>query len=114
MTARICGKVKRVPVHPSVVIGGATVDVCQNKCLPEMTVCEEHASPDAVRMLVTMLVKQRDDALLCALVESGNFVEARRELDDEREEVARLKDALEERWADCHDGSEQGCCKSHE
>lgn len=60
MTERICGKIRRVPVHPSVVVGGAAVDVCQNMCLPEMTVCEEHATPCAVRALVMQLVKERD------------------------------------------------------
>lgn len=29
-------------------------------------------------------------------------------------EVERLKKAMEERWYECHDGSESACCKSHE
>jgi hypothetical protein len=37
-----------------------------------------------------------------------------RERDEARAEVARLKKSMEDRWDECHDGSEQACCKSHE
>ena len=36
------------------------------------------------------------------------------ERDELRAEVARLKKAMEDRWYECHDGSEEACCKSHE
>lgn len=29
-------------------------------------------------------------------------------------EIARLKKVLEDRWTECHDGSESGCTKAHE
>ena len=38
----------------------------------------------------------------------------KKELDKARVEVAHLKKAMEDRWYECHDGSEQACCKSHE
>lgn len=80
MTTRICNKIERVPIHSSVVIGGASVGACENECLPEMVVCEKHATPDAIRMLVTMLVEQRDEAVVRAeSAELGCDIAYRRE-----------------------------------
>ena len=39
---------------------------------------------------------------------------AERERDEARAEVERLRKALDERWDECHDGSEHSCSKSHE
>jgi len=38
----------------------------------------------------------------------------KKELDEARAEVARLKKRFDDQWYECHDGSEQACCKSHE
>lgn len=35
-------------------------------------------------------------------------------IDELRAEVERLKKQFDDRWYECHDGSEQACCKSHE
>jgi molecular chaperone GrpE (heat shock protein) len=40
--------------------------------------------------------------------------ELQEQLEAAQAEIARLKKAMEDRWYDCHDGSEQACCKSHE
>ena len=36
------------------------------------------------------------------------------ERDEARAEVERFKKHFDDRWYECHDGSEQACCKSHE
>ena len=36
------------------------------------------------------------------------------ERDAARREVDQLKVHMERSWSECHDGSEQACCKSHE
>ncbi len=52
-------------------------------------------------------VSQRDgNAYLLAEVE--------RERDEARAEVERLKLRFDTEWQECHDGSEQACCKAHE
>lgn len=53
-----CNKTTRLSVHPSVKIGGATIGKCQNECLPEMTVCWEHASREALVMHIEDLYKR--------------------------------------------------------
>lgn len=57
-----CGRVLRVPIHPSVKIGGASVGVCDRECIRGMTVCVEHADKDAMKMLIDNLYKELDDA----------------------------------------------------
>lgn len=95
MTANVCGKAMRLTVHDSVVVGGASVGACENECLPTMTVCEEHATPDAVRMLAQHLSKELETALLCARVEAHNFDEARAQLKRLRGTVAAFRAARE-------------------
>ena len=38
----------------------------------------------------------------------------KKERDEARDEIARLKKRFDDQWYECHDGSEQACCKSHE
>lgn len=42
------------------------------------------------------------------------LAEARRERDEARAEVERLKKQFDDSWYECHDGSEQACSKAHE
>lgn len=57
-----CNKRFSVPIHPSVKIGGFTIGTCENEVLPGMVVCEHHADPAAVRMLVEGLVRDLEEA----------------------------------------------------
>ena len=47
-----CDHLTRVSIHPSIKIGGASIGRCTRDALPGMLVCAEHATPDAIRMLV--------------------------------------------------------------
>lgn len=47
-----CNKRFSTPVHPSIKIGGFTTGACDRDVLPGMVVCEYHAHPAAVRILV--------------------------------------------------------------
>jgi hypothetical protein len=38
---------------------------------------------------------------------------AQQERDEARAEIERLRKVLDERWYECHDGSEESCCKNH-
>ena len=42
------------------------------------------------------------------------LAEVARERDEARAEVERLKLRFDTEWQECHDGSEQACCKAHE
>lgn len=44
--------------HPSIRIGGIATDRCELDVLPGMVVCEYHATPEAVRMLVEDLYRK--------------------------------------------------------
>lgn len=57
-----CNKRFSVSIHPSVKIGGATFGFCGREVLPGMVVCEHHADPAAVRMLVEGLVRDLEKA----------------------------------------------------
>ena len=35
------------------------------------------------------------------------------ERDEARAEIERLRKVMDERWYECHDGSEESCCKNH-
>lgn len=65
-TAMKCNHIDRVPLHPSVKIGGPSAGQCENDVLPLLVVCEEHARPEAVRMAMEQLEKAcvRKDRLL--------------------------------------------------
>jgi len=52
-----CNKRFSMPIHPSVKVGGFTTGLCERDVLPGMVVCEYHAEPEAVRMLVEGLLK---------------------------------------------------------
>ena len=55
-----CGAPMRTAqLHPSIRIGGVTLERCERDVLPTMTVCELHASPDAVRIAMTALAARR-------------------------------------------------------
>lgn len=53
-----CSHIDRVSIHPSIKIGGVSIGQCQNRCVPGLVVCAEHASKDALVMLVKQLLKQ--------------------------------------------------------
>lgn len=55
--AKKCNRRHTVPIHPSVKIGGATVGVCGRDVLPGLVVCEYHADPSTVRLLVESLAR---------------------------------------------------------
>lgn len=55
--AKKCNRRHTVSIHPSVKIGGFTLGTCENDVLPGMVVCEYHADPSAVRMLVEGLTR---------------------------------------------------------
>lgn len=46
-----CRFVKRASVHPSVVIGGASLGQCENEVVPGLVMCFEHADKEALSML---------------------------------------------------------------
>jgi len=46
-----CRHVNRVSVHPSVVIGGASLGQCENEVVPGLVMCFEHADKEALSML---------------------------------------------------------------
>ena len=72
-----------------------------------------HQVPDAIERIDAALAEpvQEDEALRVWKMVAKQKQEER---DEARAEVARLKKLMEDRWAECHDGSEQACCKSHE
>ena len=56
--AAICSHTERVPValNPGHhVAGGFKVGRCERPALPRMVVCERHATPDALRIVILML-----------------------------------------------------------
>jgi len=61
-----------------------------------------------------VLKQQRDEAIKKLGVTLEQVWAAEKERDEARAEVARLKKRFDDQWYECHDGSEQACCKSHE
>ena len=59
------------------------------------------------------LAEPAQECQTCAVSKAFHDV-AVKERDYERLQVDRLKKVMEERWFECHDGTEEGCCKSHE
>jgi len=51
----ICDHVDRGAVHPTVKAGGGIARRCEREALPGMLVCEEHATPGAVKMVMQRL-----------------------------------------------------------
>lgn len=79
------------------------VRVCSD-CLYERVVKErDEARAEAARLTDVLRSKHGGEPL--ALLD---------ELDEARDEIARLKKRFDDQWYECHDGSEQACCKSHE
>lgn len=56
-----CEVVFRVPVHPSIVIGGASLGRCQNDAAPGLTCCWEHANKETLIHYIRMLLKEIDE-----------------------------------------------------
>jgi hypothetical protein len=55
MEAALCTHVERAPValgRGHTVVGGFKVGQCQRPALPGLVVCEHHATPDALRMVI--------------------------------------------------------------
>jgi len=48
MMRQVCSHIHRVSVHPSVVIGGASLGGCDKPALPGFTVCAEHVTKEAL------------------------------------------------------------------
>ena len=68
---------------------------------------------DALDRLDDALAEPAQECQTCAVSKAFHDV-AVKERDYERLQVDRLKKVMEERWFECHDGTEEGCCKSHE
>jgi len=77
MTKKMCSHIHRVSVHPSVVIGGASLGECDRPALRGLTVCFDHVTKDAL-----LLKLQQTEAELA---------ECRRKLVNARMAVVALK-----------------------
>jgi hypothetical protein len=56
-----CTHVERAPVSLGPghsVVGGIKVDQCERPALPRMVVCEHHATPDAVRIVMLEMAEE--------------------------------------------------------
>ena len=53
-----CNHENRVSIHPSIRVGGVSVGQCERKALPLMVVCEEHASREAMAMVIRQLARK--------------------------------------------------------
>ena len=52
---RQCNHINRVNVHPSVVIGGASIGQCPNEALEGFVVCYEHVEKAALLLMIDNL-----------------------------------------------------------
>lgn len=53
-----CNHINRVAVHPSVVVGGASLGQCENQALPLLVKCVEHADRDAIKIAMEQMDKE--------------------------------------------------------
>lgn len=56
-----CFFIYRVSVHPSVVVGGASLGPCKRHALPGMTVCSLHATREAMAYYIRQLYEQNQE-----------------------------------------------------
>lgn len=78
------------PLHPSVKIGGASMDQCENEAFPELVVCYEHANKEALALLYKQAMRRLESSMCDAKIASENYQETQADL---RQALRELKDA---------------------